>query len=224
MHPPTAAAPAAVTVIRIVPAARERVTVCLSDGRRLLLAASSRAELGLAVGDVADGDLLERRSAADAAEAAALRLLSLRPRSRADLTRRLQARFGAEAADRAVGRVSGYLDDAAFAQGWVEAQARRRPSGRATLLAGLLAQGVPAAVARAALAGWEETAALADATARIERRLTGLAPQVAARRLAAALGRRGFAPDAIRGVLERRARDRCGAQRDDSDRGGRGDA
>lgn len=89
----------------------------------------------------------------------------------------------------------GLVDDAQFAELWVEGQQRRMKSER-VLRQELRAKGLDAEVIADALADNEADAdyqaALAFATKRV-RAMTGLDPAVRYRRLAGALARRGFA-------------------------------
>ncbi|MCH7522694.1 MAG: RecX family transcriptional regulator, partial [Chloroflexi bacterium] len=65
------------------------------------------------------------------AKNAALRLLTYRSRSEAEIRRRLQGRFTGEVIDRILAdlRRQGLLDDAAFAREWREQREKFRPRG-----------------------------------------------------------------------------------------------
>ena len=76
---------------------------------------------------------------------AAARFLGARPRSTAEVRRRLgQAGYRAELVDEAIARLAGlgYLDDEAFARAWVESRDRARPRGERALRTELRRKGV----------------------------------------------------------------------------------
>lgn len=134
----------------------------------------------------------------------ALRLLQGRLRSRAELENRLSRRGVPRVIS--MGIVAdltreGWIDDARFASAWVRDRLRLRPSGRRRLLAELATRGVPPATAQEAVASMlapeqEENLALTQARARF-RRMQGLPPDIARRRLVGWLQRRGFGQAAI---------------------------
>jgi len=138
----------------------------------------------------------------------AYRLLSYRPRSRAELERRLRERgFDGDVLREVVERLERdrLVDDRQFARLLIEERSRIRPSGRARLAYELGAKGVPKAVAKSCLdealpPGREAELALAAAESRL-RRYAGVDPATRRRRLAAFLRRRGFAWDAVRTAL-----------------------
>lgn len=155
------------------------------------------------------GHLAQTEAAArQLGRAIALRLLEKRLRSRAELEAALRRRgVSAENAVAVVGglRRIGWIDDARFARAWVRDRLALRPSGHRRLRAELLARGVSPEDAEEALAallpaGKEQALALEQARGRL-RRLNGLAPVVARRRLVAWLRRRGFESATIARIL-----------------------
>jgi regulatory protein len=100
----------------------------------------------------------ERRAAVDdPAEVvdAAARLLEARPRSAAEVRRRLAgAGYRAELVAAAVARLTelGYLDDEAFARSWVESRDRAHPRGERALRHELRLKGVEPSIIDAVLA------------------------------------------------------------------------
>ncbi|MDR7520849.1 MAG: regulatory protein RecX [Armatimonadota bacterium] len=163
--------------------------------------------LGLTGGAEVSAELVAQIAGAavrQRARAAALRLLERRLRSRAELIAALRRRgFDRETIVAVMTELhrAGWIDDARFARAWVRDRMALRPSGPRRLRAELLARGVaPAIVAEAIAAelpeGAEEALALEQARGRL-RRLQGLPPDVARRRLGMWLQRRGFAPDVI---------------------------
>jgi regulatory protein len=127
---------------------------------------------------------------------AAARFLEARPRSVAEVRRRLgDAGYRADLVEGAVERLVGlgYLDDAAFARAWVESRDRARPRGSRALRDELHRKGVPPEVVEAVLAGREADAAgeaEAAAPAAGERATSSASDRDAAERL---LARRGGA-------------------------------
>ncbi len=109
-------------------------------------------------------DRRARRAAVDdPAEvlAAAARLLEARPRSTDEIRQRLRfAGYRTDLVETALERLTelGYLDDAAFAQAWVESRDRAQPRGARALRDELRRKGVAAGDAEAALAAREALA------------------------------------------------------------------
>ena len=171
------------------------------------------AAVGLTVGRELDGSLQEQLSAAADIEAAfrtALRALEVRSFARGDLARRLQRkghpRPAVEAAlERAAGL--GLLDDAAFAQSYVETRAARG-RGPARLVRDLLSMGVQRSVIDSAIsAQWPEgsdrgTVPLALARKRAAQ-LGSLPRRTKRRRLVAYLARRGFTGREVMEMVDR---------------------
>ena len=168
---------------------------------------------GLAVGHQLDPTLEARLSAAADVEAAfrtALRALEGRSYARLDLGRRLQrkghARASVEAALERAARL-GLLNDAAFAQTYVETRAARG-RGPSRLTRDLLAMGVERSLIDRALAlQWPEgsdrsSVPLALAEKRASQ-LGSLPRQTKRRRLVAYLARRGFAGRDITEMVEK---------------------
>ena len=138
---------------------------------------------------------------------AGVRLLESRPRSVADVRRRLRfAGFPGALVDGAVERLLelGFLDDEAFARSWVESRDRARPRGERALRSELLAHGVDRATIDAVLAdreppdgsGTADTVAAEALLARHARALARVAdPRARRQRAYALLVRNGFDPD-----------------------------
>lgn len=156
----------------------------------------------------------EREVAFRAALDAALRALAVRQRSRGELERRLRAGgHGDDAIEAALARCegSGYLDDRSYAAAFVRDRIRLRPRGLSRLRAELRRRGVSEEDAAAGIAealdeeGTTEAQLLERAARRRWRTLRGLEPEVAKRRLAAYLMRRGFPPPAVWEAVRRLA-------------------
>jgi regulatory protein len=140
----------------------------------------------------------ERSASADAAHAAALRLLTARARTRAELARRLAERgFDEAAVAAALDRLArvGLVDDAALAVAVAESRAEQGLDAPAIALE-LRDRGVDPAAAAAAAEAAVPAETRADRCRRVAEarlaQLAGLDPQVQLRRLAAYLARRGY--------------------------------
>jgi regulatory protein len=127
-----------------------------------------------------------------------LRRLAAAPRTRSELqTDLLRRGIPPEVADRVLDRFTevGLIDDAAFAQGWVEARQRTRGAARSVLRQELRAKGVDDDDSREALEGIDDEAER-DRALRLAqtkaRSLTRLEPSVRTRRLVSLLMRRGY--------------------------------
>jgi regulatory protein len=128
-----------------------------------------------------------------------LRLLTLAPRTRAQLADALRKRgIPDEAADEVLGRFEdvGLIDDAAFARAWVESRHYSRGLAGRALSAELRQRGVAADEIRAAIDEQLGPDAEVDAARRlVERKLAatrGLPPEQRTRRLAGMLARKGY--------------------------------
>ena len=143
------------------------------------------------------------------AKQAALKFLSYRNRSRAEMRHKLSQRYPSEVVEQVITRLleQNYLDDAAFAIEWRRQRERRRPRGQSVLLKELLGLGVDREVIQDALQGIAETDNAYNAAASIVRRLTnanaGSSYDAFRQKLWAYLQRRGFDNSAIRGTVER---------------------
>ena len=135
----------------------------------------------------------DRAASADAAHAAALRLLTTRARTRAELRERLEQRgFDLAAVAETLERLErvGLVDDAALAGAVAEGRAERGLDASA-IAAELRDRGVNPAIADRAA----EAAVPSESRADRCRQLAGLPAPTRLRRLAAYLARRGYPPD-----------------------------
>lgn len=150
------------------------------------------------------------------ARAIVLRQLSMAPRSRAQLERKLSQRgCDPEVAARVLDRMTevGLIDDEAYAEMLVRAKQGTRGLARKGIAHELRKQGIDQAIADEALAGvgpGEERARAEELVAKKLRTMHGLAPDVQARRLAGLLARKGYSGevawpvirDAVNGAVE----------------------
>ncbi len=130
-----------------------------------------------------------------------LRLLTLAPRTRAQLADALRKRgIPDEAADEVLDRFTdvGLIDDAAFARAWVESRHYSRGLAGRALAAELKQRGVAAGQIREAIEGQLGPEAEVSAARRlVERKLavmTALSAEQRTRRLAGMLARKGYPP------------------------------
>ncbi len=138
----------------------------------------------------------------DAAMDRAARLLTLRARTERELADRLeQAGFEAGVVEEVVERLRDLrlVDDAAFARAWVEERTRRKASGPALLRDELRVKGVDSTVVDEILeeAFPDEAGRAVEVAAGLVGKWSRLPPAKQGARLAAALERKGFSPDAI---------------------------
>ena len=190
--------------------------VLLDDGRRLRVNLEQIARHHLEQGEAVDAHLVARLAVADAqlrAREVALRFLSGRPRSAAEVGDRLAQRHVPQAAIRTVLAdlaAEGLIDDQAFARAWIARRSARSRYGPRRIRWELRQKGVPPEAidrafteSRAAGRGDappDEQVAL-DLVRSHARRYRSLPPDRRARRIAALLERRGFAAGTIVRVL-----------------------
>ena len=129
-----------------------------------------------------------------------LRLLTLAPRTRAELAGALRSRgIPAAAADEVLERFAdvGLIDDAAFARAWVESRHYSRGLAGRALTMELKRRGIEDEEIREAVAGLGPDAEAATAKRLVEQKLAstaGLPPEARTRRLAGMLARKGYPP------------------------------
>jgi SOS response regulatory protein OraA/RecX len=129
-----------------------------------------------------------------------LRMLTAAPRTRAQLAAELRRRrVPQDAADAVLSRFAEVklIDDATFAQAWVESRHQGRGLAGRMLAAELGRRGVPRSDIKAAVEQLTPDAELATARALVERRLAstrGLPGPARVRRLASVLARKGYGP------------------------------
>jgi len=202
-----------ITALKVQKRNRDRVNVYL-DGRFAFgLAAIEAAHLR--VGQVLSDEEIARLKGRDRVERGvqrAMGLLSYRPRSEAEIRRRLREKGYDEAEITEVverlRRVE-LLDDEAFARYWVENRFQFNPRGVVALRQELRQKGVDDAVIEEVLAEYDEEAAAARAAERVVRRLHGLDTATFRRRLVDSLRRRGFSYTLIHPLVEQAVADRA---------------
>jgi regulatory protein len=198
-----------ITALKVQARNKQRVNVYLDGEFAFGLAAIEAARLKIGQ-SLSEADLARLRAADEVEQTyeRALQYLSYRPRSEAEIRRRLSRKTENPAAlDEALARLrrAGLVDDKAFGQLWVENRAQFRPRSRRMLKAELRQKGLSAEQAEAALAavpGGDGEAAYQAATGRAGR-LRALPRQEFFRRMQGFLGRRGFDYETIRETVER---------------------
>ncbi|MGC8874946.1 MAG: RecX family transcriptional regulator [Chloroflexia bacterium] len=190
-----------------------RVNLYLDGAFALSLSLEVVQDFGLRRGlELTDADVEALRRAEEKQQALrdAVRFLSYRPRSEAEVEQYLRRRGQDEETVQSVlSRLieAGLVDDRAFARAWVEARQATGPRGQRALRAELLCKGVPRTVVDEvlveALADLDE----AEQALRVARTraafLAGLDRAAFVRRLRAYLLRRGFSPEAADTAVRR---------------------
>jgi regulatory protein len=151
------------TITRLAPQRRnkERVNVYL-DGE-FAFGLALNASSGLRVGQTLSSREIEKLQAIDTVEkakAAAYRFLSYRPRSTAEVRKRLlQKGYDEQVVQSVIARLTelSLLDDAGFAAYWVEQREAFRPRSRRALRYELFQKGVSREIVEHALAELDET-------------------------------------------------------------------
>src|SRR5215469_7160119 len=132
-----------------------------------------------------------------------LRLLTIGPRTRAQLAAALRRRkIPDEAAETVLSRFAdvGLIDDAAFARAWVESRHYSRGLSRRSLSAELRRRGVDTEEIREAVDALDPEQEVATARHLVEQKMTGSRgqpPEVRARRTASMLARKGYPPGLV---------------------------
>ncbi len=139
---------------------------------------------------------------------AAVRFLGPRPRSVAEIQRRLRTkRFDDDAIDRAIDklRAQGYIDDEAFARYWVEQRDTHRPRGERAIVSELMQKGISREVIDVVVRERGSDAEVERAREAIRRPLTRwltLSEVDRKRKIQQYLAQRGFSYDTIDEVIE----------------------
>ena len=163
----------------------------------------------LAIGQVLDEAGVERLKQADEVEVAyerALHFLGPRPRSEAEIQKRLVTAKVPETAVAAVLerlRGAGLVDDKAFASFWVENRTNFRPRSKRLLAMELRLKGLGEEERKAALAGVDDAGSAYTVAKQRAGRLRDLDFVEFKRKLGAFLARRGFDYDMIEPVVQR---------------------
>ena len=139
------------------------------------------------------------------ATAAALRFLSYRPRSEAEVRGRLRRRFPSHVVQQVVADLAeqSLLDDAKFARLWRDNRDSFRPRSAAAIERELIAKGVARDTAQAAVSDMDDHDAAHRAGLKLTRRLDRDDFATFRRRLWGYLQRRGFSGSVTRHAIDR---------------------
>ena len=168
------------------------------------------ASRGLVVGQRIDAETLaalERAASVSEALLVANRFLAHRPRTAAEVRRRLrQDQLDDETIDQVLERLTeqGLLDDRRFASLWIENRTTFSPRGSRALDMELRRKGVERETIEEALAqspAQDETALAVDAGRKRLRAFGALDEQTFARRMGGYLGRRGFGYETVAAAI-----------------------
>lgn len=177
----------------------------MSDGREFLFSEEGCERAGVAEGQTADLELLERLESEEHrvnAHTSALRLLSHRARSGKEMRTRLAMRgIAPDMIEAEVERLeaAGLLDDGKFARSWVEERNRNSPRGRQMLRYELLGRGIsPEHVEEVTAEIDDRAAATALALRKAGTMPAGATYEVFFARVGGFLRRRGFGYDVVR--------------------------
>ena len=184
----------------------QRVNVYLDGEYSFALARITAAWLH--VGQQLSSEKISQLKAQDTQEVAyqrALRLLSFRPRSSAEMRQRLKRiGFTEEVIDSALGRLlrSGLVDDARFAKEWAENRNEFRPRSRRALEYEMRQRGLDREEIDRALEGLDESSLALQAARKHARKLQGLTAAEFYRKLYGFLARRGFGYETAKPAVE----------------------
>jgi regulatory protein len=196
-----------VTGLKVQARNKARVNVHLDGKFAFGLAAivAARLRVGQELDEAAIASLRESDGHEQAYERA-LRFLGPRPRSEAEVRRRLSEK-GVEVTvvDAILQRLrrAGLVNDREFAAYWVENRLNFRPRSQRALRVELRQKGVSNEVLQDVLAGTDDAQAAYDLASRRAARLRGMERQEFRRKLGGFLARRGFDYETIEPVLER---------------------
>lgn len=136
---------------------------------------------------------------------AAIRFISYRPRSEAEVRKRLRRGFTANVVDGVVADLveRSLIDDVEFAAGWSDSRSRLSPRSANAVKGELLSKGVSTGIASNAIAGLDDTEGALRAARKFARRLEQEDYPTFRRRLWGHLHRRGFNSSTARPTIER---------------------
>jgi regulatory protein len=192
------------TITALTPQKRntDRVNIFLDGEFAFGLTAS--AAIGLQAGQLLSGTeiaALKDLDEAEKAKKAAIRLISRRPQSKAEIERKLRKnKYDDLIIDQVIDHLIAVdlLDDVAFAEYWVEQRETFRPRSRLALCQELRQKGVSRTVIETAVEQVDETSAARQMAAKQARRWTHLPEDEYRIKLGRYLQRLGFPYDIIR--------------------------
>ena len=185
-----------ITALKIQKKDPNRVNVYLDDNFGFGIHKSLAAELRIGEElSVAQIEQFELRDEEEKAYQRALRYLSRRPHAEREIRDKLSRnRIPSEICERVIERLrdASLVDDAAFAEAWVENRRLYRPRGAKALRHELRQKGVQAGAIDLALREFDEEGAAWEAGRKAVRRYRSLPLETARKRMQGYLARRGF--------------------------------
>ena len=194
-----------ITAITVQKRQADRVNIFLDGKFAFGLAAEAAA--GLQPGDILDEEAissLQDEEAFQRAKSSALRLISYRPRSSAEVRRRLQRKkCDEEVADRVISHLQELqlLDDAAFVEYWLEQRETFKPRGRFALRQELREKGIERTLIEQALEGLDEEEMARRAVAKRGYRWADLPKDAYDQKMGRYLQRLGFGYQTVREAI-----------------------
>lgn len=197
-----------ITAIETQKRGRERVNIFLDGRFAFSVGRGVVEEHGLHHGQVLSDSRVEELAAADLFGKclnAALRLLSYRPRSEAEIRTRLSRRFNGETIEGVILqlRERQMIDDVAFAAFWREARDSFSPRGRLLLKVELRNKGIDTELIDKVLDGIDDEESAYRAAQKRGRTLAKEDYETFRRKLGAFLRRRGFSYGVVNRTTER---------------------
>jgi len=197
-----------ITAIEAQKRGKERVNVFLDGTFAFSLGIEVAAEQGLHLGQVLSDPQIEKLASVDLFGKclnAALRFLSYRPRSEAEIKMRLRRKFEEQTIDRVILHLkAGHMvDDVAFAQFWMENRESFSPRSKRMLKLELRLKGIEPEVIADVVDGIDEEEAAYRAAERRARPWAKEERNDFRKKLGAFLGRRGFSYEVANRVIER---------------------
>ena len=197
-----------ITAIEAQKRGKERVNVFLDGTFAFSLGIEVAAEQGLHLGQVLSDPQIEELASVDLFGKclnAALRFLSYRPRSEAEMRMRLRRKFEQQTIDRVILHLkAGHMvDDVAFAQFWMENRESFSPRSKRMLKLELRRKGIEPEVIADVVDGIDEEEAAYRAAERRARPWAKEERNDFRKKLGAFLGRRGFSYEVANRVIER---------------------
>jgi regulatory protein len=195
-----------VTALSVQKRNRERVNVYIDDEFAFGLAYVAAARLR--VGQELSSDEIESLKSQDTVEKAkdnAYRLISLRPRSIAEIQQSLNKKgYDPDVIEQVIDRLVelDFLNDASFAQYWVEQRDTFKPRSHMALRQELQQKGIDRSIIDEALTASDETAAARAAAEKKARQLTRYPEDEFKKKLGQFLQRRGFRYALIKEIMD----------------------
>ncbi len=197
-----------ITAIEAQKRGKDRVNVFLDGAFAFSLGVEVLGEQGIHLGQNLSDPQIEELARADLFHKclnAALRLLSYRPRSQAELRTRLRSRFDEQAIDRVIVHLEArqMVDDVAFAQFWKENRESFSPRSKRMLKLELRRKGIDPEVITDVVEVVDEDQSAYRAAEKKARSWAKEDYNTFRRKLGAFLSRRGFSYEVANRVMER---------------------